>query len=67
MDMQNYIETARLEGYNLQFTGIGMAYITYGPVMLTEVMDTEKAETQLALIGMAIINDSVRKMLEEGR
>ena len=66
MDMQNYIETARLEGYDLQFTGLGMAYVVYGSVMLTEIIDTEKAEAQLALIGMAIINDKVRKMLQEG-
>ena len=55
-----------MEGYEVRFTGIGMAYVAYGSVMLTEVMDTEKAEVQLALIGMAINNDDVRRMLQKG-
>lgn len=64
MDM--YMDVARMNGYEVRFTGIGMAYIVYGSVMLTEVMDTEKAEVQLALIGMAINNDDVRQMLQKG-
>lgn len=64
MDM--YMDVARMNGYEMRFTGIGMAYIVYGSVMLTEVMDTEKAEVQLALIGMAINNDDVRQMLQKG-
>lgn len=64
MDM--YMDVARMNGYEVRFTGIGMAYIVYGSVMLTEVMDTEKAEVQLALIGMAINSDDVRRMLQKG-
>lgn len=66
MDMLNYMNTARTEGYDVQFTGLGMGYVTLGTVMLTEVMDAEEAEAQLALIGMAIINDDVRRMLRKG-
>lgn len=64
MDM--FMDVARMNGYEVRFTGIGMAYVVYGSVMLTEVMDTEKAEAQLALIGMAINNDDVRQMLQKG-
>jgi len=64
MDM--YMDVARLNGYEVRFTGIGMGYVVYGPVMLTDVMDVEKAEAQLALIGMAINSDDVRRMLQEG-
>lgn len=63
MDMQNYMDAARMEGYDIQFTGIGMGFVTLGPVALTEVMDIDKAEAKLALIGMAIISDDVRKMM----
>lgn len=66
MDMQNYMDVARMTGYEVRFTSIGMAYVVYGSVMLTEVMDTEKAEAQLALIGMAINNDDMRRMLKKG-
>ena len=66
MDMSNYMDVARMEGYDVRFTGIGMGYVTFGTVQLTEAMDTERAEAQLALIGMAIINDEARKMLQKG-
>lgn len=49
-------------GYDIRFTGIGMAYVTIGDVLLTEAMDTEKAERELAFIGMAIMADTVRAM-----
>ena len=66
MDMQNYMNIARGEGYEVRFIGIGMGYVAFGTIALTEVMDTEKAEAQLALIGRAIINDDVRRMFQEG-
>ena len=67
MDKFAYINFAKSFGYDIQFTGIGMAYVTIGDVMLTEVMDTEKAENELCFIGMAIMADTVRAMLEGGR
>lgn len=66
MDMQNYMDAARMEGYEVRFTGIGMGFVAFGTVALTEVMDIDKAEAQLALIGMAIISDDVRKMIRKG-
>lgn len=66
MDMMNYMDIARMNGYEVRFTGIEMGYVVYGSVMLTDVLDIEKAEAQLALIGMAINNDDVRRMLQKG-
>lgn len=66
MDMMNYMDIARMNGYEVRFTSIGMGYVIYGSVMLTDAMDTEKAEAQLALIGMAINNDDMRRMLQKG-
>lgn len=62
MTMENYMNYARSFGYNIRFTSIGMAYVTIGDILLTEAMNTEKAERELALIGMAIMNDTVRAM-----
>ena len=62
MTMENYMDYARSFGYNVQFTGIGMGYITLGDIMLTNAMGTEKAEKELALFGMAIMADTVRAM-----
>ena len=65
MDMMNYMDVARMNDYEVRFTGIGMGYVVYDSVMLTDVIDIEKAEAQLALIGMAINNDDVRRMLQK--
>jgi len=60
MTMENYIDYAKSFGYDLQFTGIGMAYIKLNDLYLTDCMDFEKAQYELALIGMAIMNDTIR-------
>lgn len=62
MTMENYVNYAQSFGYDIRFTGIGMAYVTIGDVLLTEAMDAEKAERELAFIGMAIMADTVRAM-----
>ena len=62
MTMENYMNYAQSFGYDIRFTGIGMAYVTIGDVLLTEAMDAEKAERELAFIGMAIMADTVRAM-----
>ena len=55
MDRNNYIDYAKTFGYGIQFTGIGMAYVTYGDNFLTEAMDIDKAEDFLALLGMTLM------------
>ena len=62
MTMENYTDYARSFGYDLRFIGIGMAQVIIGNVLLTEAMDAEKAERELAFIGMAIMSDTVRAM-----
>lgn len=62
MTMENYMNYAQSFGYGIRYTGIGMAYVTIGDVLLTEAMDTVKAERELAFIGMAIMADTVRAM-----
>jgi hypothetical protein len=59
MTPADYIDYAKTFGYDIRFTGIGMAYVTIGDVLLTEAMDTEKAERELAFIGMAIMADTL--------
>ena len=62
MTMENYMNYAQSFGYGIRYTGIGMAYVTIGDILLTEAMDTVKAERELAFIGMAIMADTVRAM-----
>lgn len=62
MTLKNYMDYARSFGYEIRFTGIGMAYVAIDHVMLTEAMDAEKAERELAFIGMAIMSDTMRTM-----
>lgn len=63
MTTENFIDFARMHGYDLRFTGLGMAYVVLNDtVFLTEAMDTDKAERELMLIGRAIMNDTVRAM-----
>ena len=56
----DFITYAKSFGYDIQFTGIGMAYITLGDIKLTETMDTHLANNALAQIGMAIMVDTLR-------
>lgn len=63
MTTENFINFARMHGYDLRFTGIGMAYVVLNDtVFLTDALDVDKAERELALIGMAIMLDTVRAM-----
>lgn len=56
----DFINYAKSFDYDIQFTGIGMAYITLGDIKLTETMDTDLANNALAQIGMAIMVDTLR-------
>lgn len=60
MTPTDFINYAKSFGYDIQFTGIGMAYITLGDIKLTETMDTHLANNALAQIGMAIMVDTLR-------
>lgn len=60
MTSDNYIAFAKSFGYDIQFTDLGMAYITLGNVKLTETKDTLVIEHELMLIGMAIMIDTLR-------
>lgn len=63
MTTENFIDFARMHGYGLRFTDIGMAYVMLNDtILLTKAMDIDKAERELMLIGMAIMNDTVRAM-----
>lgn len=66
MTMEQFMDYARSFGYNIRFFGIGWAYITLNDkITLTESMSVEKAEYELALIGMAIMNDTIRSKYPE--
>lgn len=60
MTRENYIDYAKSFGYEIRFTGIGMAYITLGEIKLTETMDADRVNNSLAQIGMAIMADTLR-------
>lgn len=59
-----YIGYAKTFGYDVVYTGLGMAYITLGDIMLTEVKDSPVIQKELALIGKAIMQDTLRAMPE---
>ena len=61
MTMKNYADYARSYGYEVRLMGLGMGYVVFGSLQITEVMDDEQAEKELALIGMAIMQDTMRK------
>lgn len=61
MTTENFIDYAKSFGYDVRYTGIGMAYLTVNDAIITDVADTEKINGQLALIGMAIMQDTLRK------
>ena len=65
MTPDNYIAFAKSFGYDIQFTDLGMAYITLGDVKLTETKDIPETEKALAMIGMAIMMDTLRAMPAE--
>lgn len=62
MDMNNYMDYAKAHGYEIQYTGIGMAYLTIGQVKLTETKDVNEIRKELVMIGMAIMSDTLRTM-----
>ena len=63
--MNDYMDFAKLHGYELHFIGIGMAYLTIGEVKLTETKDVNKIRKELALLGMAIMSDTMRTIKPE--
>lgn len=62
MTNQQFIDNAKSVGYDIQFTGIGMGYITLGDLKLTETKDIAEVEKDMVLLGMAVIADLVRTM-----
>lgn len=60
MTSMDFINYAKSFGYDIQFIGIGMAYITLGDIQLTEIMDDYLVNNALAQIGMAIMTDTLR-------
>lgn len=62
MDMHNYMNYAQSFGYEVVFSGLGMGYIALGGVKLTETKDIAIIEKELAMIGMAIMMDTIRTM-----
>ncbi len=65
MDMNNYMDYAQAHGYEIQYTGIGMAYLTIGEIKLTETKDVNEIRKELALLGMAIMSDTLRTIEPE--
>ena len=63
MEQNNYVDFARAHGYDVVFTGIGMAFITIGELKLTETKDVEIIMEELADIGAHIMIDTIRKGL----
>lgn len=62
MDYFDYMDYAASFGYSVRFTGLGMGYVVFGELKLTETMDKEDAQRELALIGMSIMKDTLRKV-----
>lgn len=60
MTTENFMDYARSFGYEIRYTGIGMAYIEFKGIMLTDTMDKENIYPALAQIGMAIMKDTIR-------
>ena len=60
MAMDNYMNYARSFGYDIKFSGLGMAYITLNELKLTETKDLSVIENELAYIGIAIMIDTIR-------
>lgn len=64
-NMNEYMDFAKSCGYELHFTGIGMAYLTIGEIKLTETKDVNETRKELALLGMAIMSDTMRTIEPE--
>jgi len=60
----DYLHIAMLQGYELVFTGLGMAYVRYETIKLTDTMDKEAAEQVMKKIGLAIASDWTRQYIE---
>lgn len=63
MTTENFMDYAKSFGYQIAFTGLGMGYLTIKDRAITETMDLPEVEKALALIGMAIMADTVRHMM----
>ncbi len=64
-NMNEYMDFAKSYGYEMHFTGIGMAYLTIGDVKLTETKDVNEIRKELVLLGMAIMSDIMRTIEPE--
>lgn len=62
MDMRNYMDYAKSFGYEVVFSGLDMGYIALDNVKLTETKDIAIIEKELAMIGMAIMMDTIQNM-----
>ena len=60
----DYADIARMQGYELVYTGLGMAYVKYESIKLTETMDKALAEQVMENIGLAIASDWTRQYIE---
>jgi len=60
MTTENFMNYARSFGYEIRYTGVGMGYIEFKGIKLTETMDYYKISPMLAQIGMAIMMDTLR-------
>lgn len=64
-NMNEYMDFAKSYGYELHFAGIGMAYLAIGEIKLTETKDINEIRKELALLGMAIMSDTMRTIKPE--
>lgn len=60
----DYLEIAKMQGYEIVFVGLGMAYVRYETIKLTETMDKKAAEQVMEKIGLAIASDWTRQYIE---
>ena len=60
MNFFDYVNYAKMFGYEIKFSGLGMAYIELGDAKLTETEDIDAITAKMAQIGMAIMMDTLR-------
>lgn len=66
MDSRQYMDVARLEGYNIEFAGEGHeARVTIKGHGFTNWMTPWQAMKQLEMLGSAILSDAVRAMSDK--
>lgn len=60
MNFFDYVDYAKMFGYEIKFSGLGMAYIELCGIKLTETEDVDSITAKMARIGMAIMMDTLR-------